>query len=214
MKSWRTAFSTAAGALAVLFVAGPAAAQICSGYPTLPGQTSIGARAAFPDGGTQIGIEASRNWQNPMGAFANINLLMPDAEGADNVPVFGAGLAYEVDRFIPAIPAGLSVCPLAAVTVEAGDDTGITIPLGVGFGTNLMLTENLGLSPFIIPQFVLTRIRTDDVTISEQNFGFGAGAHLRFGGVYAGVTLGKLFVSGTDLNIAFQGGLTIPARLQ
>lgn len=212
MKGRTKAGAAIGGALALLLAAGPVAAQICSGYPTARGQTSIGARAAFPEGATQIGIEASRNWMNPLGVFANLNLLMPDAEGADNVPVIGLGFAYEVTDMIPVVPAWLSVCPVAAVTIEAGDATGITIPLGVGFGTSIGLTENLDINPFIIPQFVLTRVTTDNVTVTDNDFGFGAGAHVRFGGVYAGVTLGKVFVTGSDLTVAFQGGITIPAR--
>jgi hypothetical protein len=212
MRARRTAAAAIGGALAVLLMAGPAAAQVCSGYPTARGQTSIGARAAFPDGATNIGIEASRNWMNPLGVFANLNLIMPEEEGEDNIPAIGVGLAYEVTDMIPVVPAWLSVCPVAAVTLELGDNTGITVPLGIGFGTSIGLTENLDINPFVIPQFVLTRIATDDITVTEHDFGFGAGAHLRFGGVYAGVTLGKILATGRDLTIAFQGGLVIPAR--
>jgi hypothetical protein len=199
------------GVFAAVVMATPAAAQICSGYPTAPGQTSIGLRASFPTAGTQLGIEASRNWRNPLGAFVNVNLLLPDAEGADNVPVIGLGFAYEVTDFLPAVPAWLSVCPVAAVTIEAGDNTGFTIPVGVGFGTTIGTPEAFTIHPFIIPQFVLTRVKVDDVTFSDNNFGFGAGAFVKFGGVYGGVTLGKIMASGTDVSIAFQGGLTIPA---
>jgi hypothetical protein len=211
MRITKNTVAALSGALAVLLMAGPASAQICSGYPTARGQTSIGARASFPDAATQVGIEASRNWHNPMGAFVNLNLLMPDDADADNIPVIGAGIAYEVTDMLPIVPSWLSVCPVAAVTIEAGDATGFSFPLGIGFGTSLPVTESFAIEPFIIPQFVLTRISTDDVSW-DHDFGFGGGAHAKFGGVYAGVTLGRIMATGHDLTISFQGGITIPAR--
>jgi hypothetical protein len=203
--------SAFAGALVAVFMASPVAAQICAGYPTVPGQSSIGLRASFPTGGTQLGIEGSRNWNNPLAVFANVNLLIADADDVDNVPVFGLGFAYEVAEFIPAVPGWLSVCPVAAASIEAGDATAISIPLGVGFGTTFGTGEGFAISPFVIPQFRFVRVSLDDVTATDSNFGLGFGALLRFGGVYAGVTLGRQFIDGADFDVTFQGGLTIPA---
>jgi hypothetical protein len=205
-------FAVLGGVFAAALVATPAAAQICSGYPTAPGQTSIGLRASFPSEGTVLGVEASRNWLNPLGAFASINLRMPDADGADNVPVAGLGFAYEVTDFLPAVPAWLSVCPIAAVSVDFGDNTGFRIPLGVGFGTSFGTAEGFAIQPFVIPQFVLARLSVDGAE-TDHNFGIAFGAFAKFSGVYGGVTLGKDFISGRDLDIAFQGGLVFPARL-
>jgi hypothetical protein len=201
-----------AGAALAVFMASPAAAQLCAGQPTIPGQTSVGLRASFPTGGTQLGIEASRNWLNPLAAFANLNLLMVDADDEDNVPIVGLGFAYEVTDFIPAIPAWLSVCPVAAATIEVGDATGFSIPLGVGFATTIGTAEGFSINPFVIPQFVLTRLALDGAT-TDHNFGFGFGAMLRFHGVYAGVTAGRLLIDGSDFDIAFHGGLTFPAMV-
>jgi hypothetical protein len=211
MKAQKTLITAAAGVFALLVMAAPAAAQICSGYPTLPGQTSVGLRASFPTGGTSIGVEASRNWRNPLGVFANLNLLMPDDDELDNQTVAGLGFAYEVTEMLPAVPQWLSVCPVAAVTVQGGDATTLTFPLGVGFGSSFEVADGFAIKPFIMPQFVLTRVSVDDVTVSDNNFGFGAGAFASFGGVYGGVTLGKIMASGTDVTIAFQGGLLLPA---
>jgi hypothetical protein len=203
---------TCAAVAAMLGAAAPAAAQICAGQPTEPGQTSIGARASFPTGGTTLGVEASRNWNNPMGAFVSFNLLLADDDGADNTPIFGGGLAYEVGGFIPAIPVWLSVCPVGAVTfASANDVTQLTVPLGVGFGTTFG-TPDLSIHPFVIPQFVLTRISVDDVSVSDNNFGFGAGAFAKLRGVYGGITVGKILVEGSDTDVAFQAGLVFPAR--
>jgi hypothetical protein len=213
MKARNVTYAALAGAVALVFAAAPASAQVCAGMPTAPGQTSIGARASFPTVGTVLGIEASRNWNNPLGVFVNLNLLMPDADDADNTTLIGAGLAYEVGGFIPAVPAWLSVCPVAAVTLDLGGDaTGFTIPLGVGFGTRFA-ANGFEILPFVIPQFVLTRFSVEGVNFDDQNFGIGFGGFAKFSGVYGGVTLNRIFVDGASTDIAFQGGLVFPARL-
>jgi hypothetical protein len=202
-----------AGALVAVFMASPVAAQICAGYAAMPGQTAIGLRASFPTGGTQIGVEGARNWNNPLAAFANVNLLIADEDDVDNTPVFGVGFAYEVTEFIPALPAWLSVCPVAGATIAAGDATSITIPLGVGFGTTFGTGEGFTVNPFVIPQFQFVRVSLDDVNVTDSNFGIGFGALLRFGGVYAGATLGRQFIDNAEFDITFHGGLTIPAMI-
>jgi hypothetical protein len=72
--------------------------------------------------------------------------------------------------------------------------------------------EGFSINPFVIPQFTLTRLALDGAT-TDHNFGFGLGAMLRFGGVYAGVTAGRLLIDGADFDVAFQGGLTFPAMV-
>jgi hypothetical protein len=208
----RSSLAAFAGAAAIATAAAPAAAQVCAGQPTAPGQTSIGARASFPTGGTQLGIDAGRNWNNPLGVFVSLNLLMPDDDEADNVAVIGGGFAYEVGEFLPPVPAWLSICPVAAVNVTTGDVTTLNIPLGVGFGMSIA-ANGFEILPFVIPQFVITRMSVDDVTVSDNNFGIGFGGFAKFSGVYGGVTLNRIFVDNTDTDIAFQAGLVFPARL-
>lgn len=191
----------------------PAAAQVCQGYPTAPGQTGIGLRASFPTGGTLFGVEAGRNWMNPLGVVANLNLQVPDDDDADNVPVAGVAFAYELAEFVPAIPTWLSVCPVAGISVGFGDATEFRVPLGVGFGASYGTPDGFAIQPFVRPQFVLTRISIDDIDVNDNNFGIAFGAFAKFSGVYGGVTLGKDFISGSDLDVMIQGGLVFPARL-
>lgn len=206
-----TGFIVVAG---LALAAAPAAAQICAGYPNSPGQTSVGLRASFPTGGTTIGVEASRNWTNPMAAFVNLNLLMPDDDDADNTPIIGGGLAYEIGDMITAAPAWLSICPVAGVTFMSQNDvTQLTFPLGVGFGMTIATTEDFSINPFVIPQFVLMRVSSDDVSTSSSDFGLGAGGIIKFRGVYGTVTLGKVFADDRDTEITIAGGLTFPPRL-
>jgi hypothetical protein len=206
----KTLMTAAAGTMALFLAAAPAAAQICSGFPTARGQTSVGLRASFPTEGTTIGVEASRNWLNPLGVFANLNLLMPDADDADNIAIGGLGFAYEVGDFIPAVPQWLSVCPTAAVTIQGGDATTFTFPVGLGFGTSIGTPEGFSILPFVMPQFVTTRVSLDGINTTDHNFGIGAGVFARFGGVYGGVTFGRIMASEEDATIAFQGGLVFP----
>ncbi|CAN5716293.1 hypothetical protein BH23GEM9_BH23GEM9_35750 [soil metagenome] len=212
MKKKNGFIAAAAGILVTAFVAAPAAAQVCAGQPTAPGQTSIGARASFPTGATSVGVEAGRNWNNPMGAFVNLNLLMPDADGADNVAVVGAGLAYEVGG--SAVPAWLSICPVAGVTIGFQDNTVVTIPVGVGFGSRFGTPDGFEILPFVIPQFVLTRISEDGVSSSNNNFGIGVGSFAKFSGVYGGVTLNRVFADNATNDVTIHGGLVFPARLR
>jgi hypothetical protein len=212
MKVRYGTFAALAGAVALVFAAAPASAQVCAGMPTAPGQTSIGARASFPTGGTQFGIEAGRNWNNPLGVFVNLNLLMPEDDNEDNVAVIGGGFAYEVGDFIPAVPAWLSICPLVAVAVTTGDATRFDIPVGVGFGTRIA-ANGFEILPFVIPQFVITRVSVDGVTFSDNNFDIGFGGYAKFSGVYGGVTLNRVFMDETDTAITFHAGLVFPARL-
>lgn len=50
------------------------------------------------------------------------------------------------------------------------------MPLGVGFGTSLGLAPGVTLQPYVMPQFVLTRVSVSDVTVTDNNFGTGGGA--------------------------------------
>lgn len=202
-----------AAAAALALAAAPAAAQVCAGYPNAPGQTSFGLRAGFPDGATKVGVEASRQWTSPLGAFANANILMPDADGADNITVLGAGLSYDVGGMVSALPAWLSMCPVAAVNYSTVNDVNMfQIPVGLGFGMSIAATENVSVHPFAIPQFIMSRSSADELEDTDD-FGIGAGAMVKFRGVYGGVTLGKVFVDGSDTDITFSGGLTFPAGM-
>jgi hypothetical protein len=190
-----------------------AEAQFCAGYPTMSGQSSLGVKAAFPDRGDIFGVEGSYNMAGPLAVFASFNLLMPADDGHDhdhdNVSIFGGGVAYEVGGFIPAIPAGLSVCPVAAVgfSTDHGATT-LTVPVGIGFGT-VIGAEGISVMPYVMPQFVLTRISARDVDVlSDTNFGIEAGFLARFANFYAGVTLNRLFVDHADTDFAIRAGLT------
>lgn len=205
--------TAAAGALALIAGAQPAAAQICAAQVTSPGQSSIGLRAGFSDG-TSIGVEAARNWNNPLGAFASVDLRLSDDDADRNEPTIGAGLAWEIGDYLPPVPAWLSICPVAALAVSFGDNvTTLNIPLGVGFGTVIGTGEGFQILPYIMPQFVFVRISTDELTLTDNDFGIGFGAFAKFPGVYGGITFNRLFETGADIDWTLRAGLTFPARM-
>jgi hypothetical protein len=190
-----------------------AEAQVCAGYPAMPGSFSAGANVAMPTGGTSLGVEGSYNYNSPFSSFARFNLVRPEG-GGDNQSIIGAGVAYEVTDFVPIIPAWLDVCPVAAVSLSSIDGTTqFTVPLGVGFGTTLPLVAGtVDVMPFVVPQFVVTRASVEGVTLSDHNFGIGFGAMARFASLYAGVTANKDFVDASDVDLAFRAGVTIPVN--
>jgi hypothetical protein len=194
-------------------------AQICAGYPTTRGEWSIGPRIGFiPEGeafgrvvpsGVSFGAEASWNSPGPWGFFGNVNLIVPDDDEGENQNMFGAGVALELQNFVPAMPAGLQFCPVAAVSVDQVDGaTRFTIPLGVGFGMQLPVTPGIQLLPYLIPQFNLVRISLDEVE-TDHNFGFEAGAFARLGSLYGGASFGRSFVEGATISWAFRAGITM-----
>jgi hypothetical protein len=213
-------------AIAALVTAGALAApidelraQVCAGYPTARGEWSIGPRIGFiPEGeafgrvvpaGISFGVEASWNSPGPWGFFGNVNLIVPDDDDGENQNMFGAGVAFEVQNFVPIIPAGLQVCPVAAVSVDQVDGaTRFTVPVGIGFGMQLPVTPGVQLLPFLMPQFNLVRISLDDVE-TDHNFGFEAGAYARLGSLYGGASFGRSFVEGASITWAVRGGITM-----
>jgi hypothetical protein len=188
-------------------------AQVCAGYAAVPGAFSAGANVANVPGGTSLGLEGSYNYTSPFSSFARFNLVRPEDEG-ENQSIVGVGVSYEITDFVPIIPTWLEVCPLAAVGLSSVDGTSeFRVPLGVGVGTTIpLIAGTVDLMPFAVPQFVLTRISIDDVSVSDHNFGIGFGALARFSNIYAGVTADKDFVDASDIDVSFRAGVTFPVN--
>jgi hypothetical protein len=209
----KNALVTMAAAFAFL-LPGLAEAQVCAGYASPPGSLAAGANIATPTGGSSIGVEASYDFTNPLGVFAGFNLVRPDGEGV-NHSILGVGVSYEVTDYVPIVPAWLSVCPVAAVSLSTVEGTSqLTLPLGMGFATTLPIMPGaIDLIPFAVPQFVATRVSVDNVApFTDYNFGIGFGALARMGPLYGGVTAGKEFVEAADIDLAVRAGLTFPLR--
>jgi hypothetical protein len=213
IRSKLTCFAAAAGL--ALVPAAEAVAQACAGYPAAQGQFSLGGRFAaaawtVEEQGATLGAEASYNRPGNAAVFAHLNLLS-DAVEEGRDPVIGLGAAYQLDRFVPALPAWLDVCPVASVVMHRVDgSTRLSIPLGLGFGTELVLADALALMPYAIPQFQLVQVGFDEITW-DHRFGIGFGGLVRIGNtLYAGAEFGRNFVEGASFDVAIRGGVMFP----
>ena len=204
------AFGMAAG---LGLLASEAAAQACAGFPTAGRESSLGARASFPAEGTSLGVAGSHNFAGPLAVFGSVSLLRPEV-GGDDRSIVSAGAAYEVGRFIPAVPSGLSVCPVAGASISTADDaTRLTVPVGVGIGTSIGVAPGMAVMPYVLPQFVLTRASVKNVEVaSDTNFGIEVGAVTRVGPIFAGVGANRAFVDGSDVDLQARVGVTFGAR--
>lgn len=187
-----------------LFSAAEADAQVCVGFPTSNGQMAAAFTANFPTGGNTIGGEFNYNFDAPLSAFLGLGYTDPDV--GDAVTSVGGGVAFDFAPLTNALPAGISACPTASVVVADVDDTGVlVIPVGVGFGTTLPLGETgLSLSPYVVPQ---ARFVTglDD---ASTRFQLSGGALVNITpSIYAGATVNRIFVEGTDSEFGLKIGV-------
>lgn len=130
---------------------------------------------------------------------ASIGVVSPTIDGAENMTVMGADVAYQVPRLLETA----SVCPTAGLGYSTYSGlSALSIPLGVGIGTTLPLDESgaTTLSPYVTPGLVWSRITIDGLDGSESstNAALNAGATVGFDRFLAGAFLGKTFQEGSE----------------
>ena len=172
----------------LLLTTTPLVGQVCVGTPVADGGKMIGGRVLFFDGGTRFGGMGTINPVGPLSFDANVDLIDPDAEGADmGFGIEGRGI-YEVpDLEIPICPVG----GLSFFTIEDLDVFGIV--LGGAIGTATTLTPNSDLILHALPQLIVSRASIDNefVDHSETESDFA----LELGGTITGERLfGTLLV--------------------
>lgn len=145
--------------------ASPADAQVCAGFPTLQGQTSVALSSSFPQDADRFGGEASANIAGPLAVFGAYERTTSRVQEGQHANTYTAGAALEVsDRFRGPFFLGLSACPVVqgSLTRLQGADVW-QVPLGVGFGSRIELdpTGRLELMPYAVPQLVWTRVDFD-----------------------------------------------------
>jgi hypothetical protein len=193
----------AVGLAFVLAAPADADAQVCIGFPTTGGQMAAAFTANFPTGGNTFGGEFNYNFPGPGSVFAGIATQSPENE--ETRTSVGGGASFELAALTAALPAGISACPVLAVSATfQGDDTWTSFPIGVGFGATLPLGEaGLSLSPYVVPQFV---IRTGDN--SSNDFFLEGGALLNITpSIYAGATVNRLFIDGQKSELGLKIGV-------
>jgi hypothetical protein len=142
-------------------------AQVCAGFPTVQGQTSVALSSHFPREADQFGAEVSANLSGPLAVFGGYQRTTSNAQEGQHANTYTAGAALEVsDRFRGplSLGLGLSACPVVSASLTQMQNADVwQVPLGVGFGSRLELdpTGRLELMPYVVPQLVWTRVNFD-----------------------------------------------------
>lgn len=161
-----TSFATAAALLALTGLPGPAAAQVCAGFPTIDGQASLALLGTFPREADQFGAEGSVNLGGPAAVFGGFTRTTAHGAESENANTYSAGLALDVAQwFTGAFPLGLSACPVASASLTELRGAEVwRVPVGVGIGGQVVLGPpgTLELMPYVVPQLVWTRIDFTD----------------------------------------------------
>lgn len=209
MKFTRVGFFTF---VAVAAYAPIAVAQACVGFPTVDRQFTFGGALGFPDGGKEYGVEVSYNLPGPATVFGGMDIYSPDV--GDSRDMFFAGAAFD----LLSVPLGdggtaLQVCPTAQVGYFSTDGySALQVPVGVGIGTTIAVSPSAQLTPYVVPQLVMSRSSFDSAEIDSDtswDAGLRAGAVVGFGMFYVGGELERIFVDGADTSFGIRAGIRL-----
>jgi hypothetical protein len=200
----QTTFGFAA-VLAMLLAAGSAGAQVCAGFPTAPGQGSVGGLANFPSGIQQYGGEGSYNMDAPLAVNGGLLVLVDEG---NSLFTLRGGVAFKVDSI--ARLRGISICP--NLRVDFSSKSGFTlweVPIGLGLGATLPLGgEGTALTPYVIPALVWEQLNGGPGNSrTETHFGVRGGADVGFGRLFVGGTVEWVSAPGVDAVFGVRGGM-------
>jgi hypothetical protein len=205
-----------------------AEAQVCAGFPTMQGQTSVALTSSFPRDADRFGVEASANVAGPLALFGGYERTTAREQDGVHANTFTAGAALEVsDRFRGPIFLGLSACPVVSGSLTRMEGADVwQVPLGVGFGSRLELDPDgrLELLPYVVPQLVWTRVdfdgtpadgifdpifgRPDAVEDYEQTeLGIRTGVMVGAGRFFVGGEFGNVFNDGVSGTFGVKAGV-------
>jgi hypothetical protein len=213
----KSLFATVAAVVGIGVGATAADAQVCAGFPTLQGQSSIALSSSFPQDADRFGAEVSANTAGPLALFGAYQRTTSNVQDGQHANTYTAGAALEVaDSFRGPFQLGLSACPVVSGSLTRMEGADVwQVPVGVGFGSRIELdpTGRLEVMPYVVPQLVWTRVDFDgaptnglfdplfgrqDALDSRESTEFG----LRTGVV---VGAGRFFVGGEFNNIFDDG---------
>jgi len=183
-------------AAAAVLMASEAHAQACTGVPTRDRQLAAMGNVSLTDGATGYGADMSANLRGPLSFSAGYTLMNYDAAGPNGNGV-NADAAYELN--VPSLR-HVSVCPTIGVQYawvsDAGDKVSSTaIPIGLGFGKNVLDKANFDVLAFAVPQFMHVRSKIEsatlgfDATSSDNAFGSILGARFVGQRVFGGASV-------------------------
>lgn len=158
-KQW---FATTAAVLGLTALPAVAGAQVCAGFPTDNGQTSLSIAANFPENADQFGAELSANVPGPLAVFGGYTRTTLSDSTGQHANTFSAGAALDIgQQFQGAFPLALSACPVASANLTQLEGVDVwRVPVGVGLGGRIAVGPpgTLELMPFVMPQLVWTRV--------------------------------------------------------
>jgi hypothetical protein len=202
MKKSLFAFAAAAA----VAVAGTAQAQVCAGFPIHDNQGTISARADFPSGADQYGVEGAFNFTGPLSLNAGY-IYTKDNSGvtAGHLDTFRAGAAVDISGYTAAMLPGISVCPnvRADFTSIAGTNF-YSVPVGLGLGASVPLgSPDMSLTPYAIPAVVFS----GGSGVNSTDFGIRGGADLNFDRFYLGGQVEWVNGGGSNAVFGVRGGI-------
>ena len=192
-------------AMAAVLAAGEAHAQSCTGVPTRDRQIAIMGDLLLTDGASGYGVAASKNFRGPWSVRGGYTLTSHDGSGANGNGV-DVNAAYELKlRQLPR----MSVCPMAGFGYswmsEAGQNVSSSvIPVGIGFGRNVVDGPKFDVMAYGVPQFTHVRSRVEvpafgiDATSSDNAFGGTVGARVSSAAFFGGASVSFSSLEGSD----------------
>jgi len=212
----RTSFMAFLLLLLVLFLdPQPGEAQACVGVPIGSGQSGGSVGIGFPDGGNIFGAAFHHDLANsPLSLGVRFEHTNFDARGINSINAFGGTLIYDLRAQITELPEGLSLGLVAGFMygrwpLFEDRDWGesltlnmVEIPLGVGFGGTLVLSEGedaaIELIPYAVPAIYHQRFSAEGESYSETDLDMILGGTLRFSQFFFGLDLQNLFRDGSS----------------
>ena len=163
-------------------ISGTAAAQVCNGFPTSPGQYSVAAVGNFPKNVDEFGVEASYHFSGPLAVNGGI-LHDADQNSDDTLDRLRIGASYDLAPLNVGMTHPLSVCPVASLDYADKDDVArMVIPVGVGFGLTLPMGADPSgqIMPYVVPALVIDRLSNPVASVTDTNFGLRGGDPVAF----------------------------------
>lgn len=190
-------------AFALVAIPGGLAAQACIGIPVAESRNVVSAQVGFPEGAMSYGAAVRHNMAGPLSLGAQYSL-----SSFDNVDPklhgFGVDAAYELPN------QSFSGCSVTGLGYSRMSSDGVTlstlsIPVGVGLGKSLQVSDRMSLIPHVVPQWVWTRakISADGESLSGDDSVWAAafGATLATPRFYVGGRL--MWVNESDVDPVF-----------
>jgi hypothetical protein len=205
MKKSLFAFAAAAAVAA----AGTAQAQVCAGFPIHDNQGTISARADFPSGADQYGVEGAFNFTGPLSLNAGY-VRTSISNGGGSLDTFRAGAALDISSYTAGMLPGVSVCPNVRADFTSQDQTNLyEIPVGLGLGVNVPLGDpTMTLTPYVIPAIVFSRFTDPTLgNFNETDFGVRGGADVNFDRFYLGGQVEWVNTTGSKAVFGVRGGI-------